>query len=377
MSEIILTKEIAEQFHQDPQSVDLNSYGEISEDAAEVLSEFYYYFEGENEFTFLTAKTLSRYDGFVKINSEIEEMFDELDPIIKNHKGGLSFGIIELTDSDAEKLSEYEGKLDLYEVASLSITASEQIIKHKGEVLEFGGYITNDGFYHEGISFCNETLSILSNYNGALILGIRNLLPKQAEILLNHKGELIFTPALQMLSDEAASYLSKFNNLINGNPPSHFIREIKNKPILDINIAKTFIDEGGDSSFKKLYYHTINLEDYQEITTEAARFLCKHIDHFTSANKCRSEGNGGSLAGLIKIDLSVLEIFSNHTGDIDLSGIKTLSDQSAKLLAKHQGELLLGIQALSADAAESLSNHKGQINDMNPKEWIESLKNNE
>ena len=75
MSEIILTKEIAEQFHEDPESVDLNSYGEISEDAAEVLSEFYYYFEDVKELTLLTAETLSRYDGFLKINGFIMTIY--------------------------------------------------------------------------------------------------------------------------------------------------------------------------------------------------------------------------------------------------------------------------------------------------------------
>ena len=54
MSKKILTKELAEKFHEDPYSIDLNSYGEISEEAAEVLSEFYYYFEGEKELTLLS-----------------------------------------------------------------------------------------------------------------------------------------------------------------------------------------------------------------------------------------------------------------------------------------------------------------------------------
>ena len=45
-----------------------------------------------------------------------------------------------------------------------------------------------------------------------------------------------------------------------------------------------------------------------------------------------------------------------------------------EFLSKHKGELWLdGIVELSDTAAESLSKHKGMINDMDPKEWVESI----
>ena len=393
MSEIILTKEIAEQFHQDPQSVDLNSYGEISEDAAEVLSEFYYYFEHEKELTLLTAETLSRYDGFLKINSDIEEMFDELDPILANHQSGLGLWIEELSEGDAKKLLPYKGKLSFYNVESLTKASAEIISKHEGDELHIygacldseslsylagyhgilsleiedlseysakilashkGGLSLNgstieDPFYPYGVKFDNDIISILSNCEGALSLGIKSLDVCAADALSNHEGELNL-PYLYLICDKAASLLIKHKGKINSLTTEIFLSSIQREnPIIDINVAKKFIAQGG-SREEKYFRATIDLEDYHGITAEAANFL---------------------------INQDPMDLWDeNH--QFNLSGLITISTGAAEYISKYKGDLNLGkLAKLSDEASKHLSKHKGKINDLDPKEWLESLKNNE
>jgi len=72
------------------------------------------------------------------------------------------------------------------------------------------------------------------------------------------------------------------------------------------------------------------------------------------------------------------EFLAQHKGGFLELGLAQLSENVAKALSKHQGNLILGgLTELSDAAAESLLKYKGKINDMNPKKWIESLKNNE
>jgi hypothetical protein len=56
--------------------------------------------------------------------------------------------------------------------------------------------------------------------------------------------------------------------------------------------------------------------------------------------------------------------------------IRVLSDAAAESLSKHQGDLSLSqLRKISLTGFEFLSKYKGQINDVDPKEWVESLKN--
>lgn len=80
-----------------------------------------------------------------------------------------------------------------------------------------------------------------------------------------------------------------------------------------------------------------------------------------------------------KLSDRAIDYLSQHKGIyLDLKGLKSLSNDAAEFLSNHKGKLYLNDSIEISDAAaKSLSNHKGKINDMDPKEWIESLKNNE
>ena len=70
-----------------------------------------------------------------------------------------------------------------------------------------------------------------------------------------------------------------------------------------------------------------------------------------------------------------LELLSGYEGELDLSGLTKLSDAAAKSLSKHKGGLCLdGLRELCDAAAESLSKHEGQINYMDPKDWVEEMR---
>lgn len=62
------------------------------------------------------------------------------------------------------------------------------------------------------------------------------------------------------------------------------------------------------------------------------------------------------------VDDAVLQRLSGQSEDLNLFGLKILSDGQAEILSKHQGKLVLdGLTSLSDAQAENLSKHKGTI----------------
>ena len=88
--EEVLTKEIAEQFLADEDSVDLSEFTAIEDDAAEVLG---------------------AYKGDLYLNS-----------------------LVALTDKSARSLGSHKGRLDLGGIASLNTNAIEHLVQHKGSI---------------------------------------------------------------------------------------------------------------------------------------------------------------------------------------------------------------------------------------------------
>jgi hypothetical protein len=111
----VLTKEIAELFIADEESVDLSEFTAIEDEAAEVLSK--------------------RESGhYVGIGLDgLKSLSDAAAESLSKHKGDLSLnGLTSLTDAAAEILSKHEGGLDLYGLTSLSDAAAESLSKKEG-----------------------------------------------------------------------------------------------------------------------------------------------------------------------------------------------------------------------------------------------------
>ena len=83
-----------------------------------------------------------------------------------------------------------------------------------------------------------------------------------------------------------------------------------------------------------------------------------------------------SLDGLTELSDAAAESLATHEGDLSLKGLTKLTNTLlARRLAGQEGVLVLSdLTELSDAAAESLSKHEDWINDKDPKEWVESLR---
>jgi hypothetical protein len=110
-------------------------------------------------------------------------------------------------------------------------------------------------------------------------------------------------------------------------------------------------------------------DEFTSIKDDAAEILSKHDDLIW-------------LNGLEKISAEAFHSLSSHQGGIQLMGLKEITDELAKSLAKYNGDLWLNLgvygrgsrSKIDKTAAISLSKHQGEINGMNAKELVNSLK---
>ena len=177
-SSVIIDKQSAEDFLEDPLEMDFTESTGINDDAAELLS---------------------NYDGDLFFR-ELESISDAAIESLSKHRGNLTIGgLSELSDAAAESLSKHRGRLSIGALSSLSDAAAESLSRHQGN-LEF--------FQLSEIS--DNGLASLSKLEGDLDLGweIYELSDAAAESFLKHKGDL-FLNGISELSDAAANHLSK------------------------------------------------------------------------------------------------------------------------------------------------------------------------
>jgi hypothetical protein len=109
----VLTKEIAEQFLADEDSVDLSEFTAIEDEAAEVLG---------------------GYKGSLYLHGLVA-LTDTSACSLGNHKGDLHLNsLVTLTDTSACSLGNHKGNLDLSGVACLSTNSISYLMQHKGEI---------------------------------------------------------------------------------------------------------------------------------------------------------------------------------------------------------------------------------------------------
>ena len=136
--ETVLTKEIAEQFLEDEDSVDLSEFTAIEDKAAEVLSKLQGVFElaleGLTGLSEVAAESLSKFQGELYLGpiSSSETAFKSL-----SKRKNLTLGVTDISDTTAELLSDLEW-LGLHHVCSLSDDAAEKFGQGTG-VLDLRG----------------------------------------------------------------------------------------------------------------------------------------------------------------------------------------------------------------------------------------------
>jgi hypothetical protein len=110
-----------------------------------------------------------------------------------------------------------------------------------------------------------------------------------------------------------------------------------------------YIDESAAKSFLKSRYY-ITLNEAISISDDAAKILSKSRRDL-------------DLESLEEVSDVAIEYLSRHKGDsLNIGGLTMLSQNSARSLAKHKGELRLdSLPTLSVAAAELLSKHEGAV----------------
>ena len=144
MAEKRLTKEIAEQFLADDESVNLEEFTDLDDDAAEILS---------------------RFKGDLELN-----------------------GLTSLSDAASESLSEHKASLEMAGLTQLSDSAAKCLSRHSGNALSLGGYhrTTFDAVTAQMIRDTTDGSSLsgdisptavmhLTEYKGSLSLDIATL----------------------------------------------------------------------------------------------------------------------------------------------------------------------------------------------------------
>jgi len=97
---------------------------------------------------------------------------------------------------------------------------------------------------------------------------------------------------------------------------------------------------------------TADLSEFTAITEDAAAL---------GPSKTQSWGDDVDLGGLSTISLPVVKQLVRHSSNLSLSGLTTISDEVARVLATHKGDglVLNGLTDLSEAAAQSLCKYKG------------------
>ena len=141
VEEKVLTREIAEQYIADDDSVDLSEFTRIEDAAAQSLAKHegeHLYLSGLTELSDAVIESLAKYEGTLSFNG-LTELSDAAAESLAKHEGNLDLsGLTELSDAGAESLAKREGMLGLNGLIELSDAGAESLAKLKGDLNLYG-----------------------------------------------------------------------------------------------------------------------------------------------------------------------------------------------------------------------------------------------
>jgi hypothetical protein len=197
----ILTKQIAEEFLNNTDSIDLSDFASIEDDAAQVLAQH----KGELRLKGLkmlndaVAHSLAKHEGTLLLKS-VTSLSDPAVEALAQHKGEIWFDWARslLTKQVAEEFLKDNQSVDLTFFAFIENAAAQTVAQHKGELRLNGLKSISDTAAHA-----------LAQHEGYLGLdGLTSISDATAHALAHHKGGLSFY-RLKSLSHAAASSLAK------------------------------------------------------------------------------------------------------------------------------------------------------------------------
>jgi hypothetical protein len=282
---MILTAEIAQQFLNEPDYVDLDDYTSIQDDAAVILAKY-------------KGKCLNL-DGLTRLSDSAAES-------LRKHQGeGLSLeGLPELSDAAAESLGNHMGEwLYLGGLTELSDAATVSLGNYTG------GWLSMTGLTHlpKAIAELYSSNSEHPPFDQDLCLdALTEISDAAATALSNFKGNLDLS-GLSELSDAAAESLSKLTGQ------------------LDLSGLTELSDAAAESFAESLSKDDgwLAFNGLTKLSDAAAESLSKHQGRLY-------------LSGLTKLSDAAAESLSKHQGDLYLWGLTELSDAAAESLSKHE-----------------------------------------
>ncbi len=334
-----LTKKIAKQFLADEDSVGLSDFTSIEDAAAQTLAKL--------------KGTLWLY-GLTSLSDAAAESLAKL-------KGYLSLdGLTSLSDAAAESLGKLKGGLGLHGLTSLSDAAAESLGKLKGG-------LGLDGEAKKAVSrarrplakklaeqfLADEDLSKLTKLDRLADLAKNGDLKLIADIVAGLDDPGLFQALL------AGASISPEGDLKPGKPLKRFEHHAE----FILLLAVAFMPKGVavDASLRrdaamnmKLNAHNVDI---------VAEMLVPRLPKLKGYDVLSDNGYS-NLENLFELNPITAAFLARAEGELDLSGLESLSDAAAQALAKRKSELgfhLEGLTSLSDTAAAALAKYEGYL----------------
>jgi hypothetical protein len=416
--ENILNERVAKSFLENSFSVDLSSYTEITEDAAEIFGKTYSHpalgqeikLTSLNKLSEACAEKLSHFKGY-RLNIKAKRLSDKAIEILShNLLSELSLGIANISENAGKSLKQFKGPaLDL-EISELSVSVASALAEYKGCLsLVQQKELSDDDFCDvqqrrsrmlRKWTLSDECADKLSNFQGEtlsiydtpetffmppldkplkrelsekvirnlskivksnLILGIEKISEEGANLLKNFRGPNLSLGLLELSSVCAKAFAQLECGLC-----LNKLKEISDE------VAKMLACYSGPDlqlghPFCKISNAgLISLANVQGNLT--LPFMPKISDEVISAFIKRKvvDESGQSLDPVVRnvnaniSPKNVDKIVKQHSR-IDLE-LREISDEAAEILSKNQGKLVLsGLKKISDNCASILAKHKGEL----------------
>ena len=234
----------------------------------------------------------------------------------------------ELTTEEAKRLAQDKsGRLLLNGLTTLSAEAAKELAKHDGW-LSLNGLTT----------LSDETAEALGQHKGYLHLnGLTKISDETARALARHKGELSLN-GLTSISDETTKVLAQH---------SGGRLHLKGLTTLSPEAARALAQRKGGGPMFSVY-----LDGLTTLSVEAAAALAEAHPHNWN----------GHLPGIKTVSDDVARALAKRQHGLSLEGLTTISDEAAKVLLPKIGGRLPGLTSLSPEAAKMLAQSRGGLN---------------
>jgi len=313
------------------------------------------YLKGIKDISVELAVSLARFPGTLDL-SGIVTISEETALALATHRNALHLdGLSQITSNVALALSSHNGDLTLDGVTALEQPQSEALAFHKGD-LSLDGLRTIDP---------DEAAHLAKHVGNISLLGLQELSTESEAIL----GIRLFTQkdALAFVADPESVNLTQYTHL-----SSAGIMELRNSfASLESNPIKA-----KERLYNLMFSGVKGIsQETAKLLVEASLYCSKHVKWSSEYPTYRIKANDGrscmylDLSGIQTLFSDICATLSEFSGDLDLSGLSSLSDDQARALCGDDGSYysqpgilnLNGLNELSSLAASALSIWKGRI----------------